>query len=462
VADAKLSALTERGAAVVDADLLYTVSGATSYKLLASRIKTYTSASPTLVTPALGTPASGTLTSCTGLPISTGVSGLGTGVATFLATPSSANLAAAVTDETGTGALVLANTPTLVTPVLGTPASGTLTNCTGLPVGGISATGTPNSTTYLRGDGSWQTVSGGSSPGGSDTQVQFNDGGSALGGDAGLTYNKTSKVLTNTGGQVVLTGGTVTTSTPVIDATQTWNNGAVTFTGLKLNVTNTASATGSMLMDLQVGGSSILKVLKSGEVSIANVAHFASQTGTTIGGSQPVFRLGASSSTYAITRGDSRSTAFGLDCGQIKIASDGYFGFNSGTDIYAGSVDTFIYRDAANVVAHRNSTTAQTFRVYNTYTDSSNYQRLTLAWNTTTALVHNEGAGTGADGSVAFNDAALATNATKGFIMIPSCAGVPSGVPADIPTGQIPIVFDSTNNKLYAYDGGWISTAALT
>lgn len=63
--------------------------------------------SPTLVTPALGTPSSGTLTSCTGLPISTGVSGLGSGVATLLATFSSANLAAALTDETGSGATSL-------------------------------------------------------------------------------------------------------------------------------------------------------------------------------------------------------------------------------------------------------------------------------------------------------------------------------------------------------------------
>jgi hypothetical protein len=86
--------------------------------------------SPTLVTPALGTPSSGTLTNATGLPISTGVSGLGTGVATFLATPSSANLISAVTDETGTGALVFATSPTLVTPALGTPASGNLTNTT--------------------------------------------------------------------------------------------------------------------------------------------------------------------------------------------------------------------------------------------------------------------------------------------------------------------------------------------
>lgn len=80
--------------------------------------------SPTLITPILGTPTSGTLTNCTGLPIATGVSGLAANVATFLATPSSANLAAALTDETGTGANVFANTPTLVTPVIGA-ATGT-------------------------------------------------------------------------------------------------------------------------------------------------------------------------------------------------------------------------------------------------------------------------------------------------------------------------------------------------
>jgi hypothetical protein len=92
---------------------------------------------PTLLSPILGVPTSGTLTNCTGLPVGTGISGLGTGIATFLATPTSANLDAAVTDDTGTGTLVFSNTPTLITPVIGA-ATGTSLTATGT----IVSTGT--------------------------------------------------------------------------------------------------------------------------------------------------------------------------------------------------------------------------------------------------------------------------------------------------------------------------------
>ena len=91
-----------------------------------------TSASSSTITPAIGS-----------------ITGLGTGVATFLATPTSANLAAAVTDETGSGALVFATSPTFVTPALGTPASGVVTNLTG--TASININGSVGATTPTTG-----------------------------------------------------------------------------------------------------------------------------------------------------------------------------------------------------------------------------------------------------------------------------------------------------------------------
>jgi hypothetical protein len=121
-----ISALPAATAAATT-DVLPIVQGGTTKQVTNALLFT----NSTLVTPALGTPSSGTLTNCTGLPVATGVSGLGTSVATFLATPSSANLRTALTDETGTGSAVFATSPTLVTPDIGV-ATGTSVTLSGL------------------------------------------------------------------------------------------------------------------------------------------------------------------------------------------------------------------------------------------------------------------------------------------------------------------------------------------
>lgn len=182
-------------------------------------------------------------------------------------------------------------------------------------------------------------------------------------------------------GTITSTLGTLTTSTPALDASQTWNAAGTTFTGLKLNVTNTASAAGSLLADLQVGGTSQFKVDKGGAVT--------SNSGFTAGGN-------------------------------ILTGSGSYLGWNGGTILYnsynstggfsiLSSSGPGIGTDTGDTIVLRRSTNPLTFRVYNTYTSGTSYERLGLNWATNVAQIYTEA---GSGGGTA-RDLVLGTNATK-------------------------------------------------
>jgi hypothetical protein len=138
---------------------------------------------------------------------------------------------------------------------------------------------------------------------------------------------------------------------PLSNLTATWNASGTTFTAIKMDVTDTASAAGSLLMDLQVGGSSRFLVRKDGQTEIIGGALYAQ------------FGLRSNSNTATITLGSSD--------------------------------DVILSRDAADTLAQRRSTNAQTFRVYNTFTDASNYERLGITWSSNNLEIYTASAGTG-------------------------------------------------------------------
>ena len=133
--DAKTANPLSQFAATTSAQLAGVISNETGSGLLVFND------SPTLITPALGTPASGVGTNITGTAASLTAGNVttnanltghitSTGNAAILGSFTSAQLATALTNETGSGVAVFSTSPTLVTPVLGTPASGNLANCT--------------------------------------------------------------------------------------------------------------------------------------------------------------------------------------------------------------------------------------------------------------------------------------------------------------------------------------------
>lgn len=186
---------------------------------------------------------------------------------------------------------------------------------------------------------------------------------------SGVTLSATGAITA-----LSIAGGTVTSSTPVLDATQTWNSGGTTFTGWKLNVTDTASASASLLMDLQVGGSSKFNVIKDG--SFTNPLN------------SKWYSIGFAS-TYIQMQGHVDKISLVSNAGPFLNVDQ------TGIQLGKGANSTYLSVDAANTLALRNSTNAQTFNWYFSYTDASNYTRGALKTSSGVVEVAAESAGTG-------------------------------------------------------------------
>ena len=172
--------------------------------------------------------------------------------------------------------------------------------------------------------------------------------------------------------------GSGSLSGSALNIAQTWNTTG-TPTAIKLDVTDTASNASSLLMDLQVGGVSKVKVGKDGVLRTRYL------NGLTDGG-------------YIST---SNAKIYGNNIG---------FGYHPnevmGSIIAVGNTvdnpEVYIRGEGSNTLAQRNGANAQTFRIYNTYTDASNYERGFMRWNSNVLEIGAEGAGTGQNRNLEF------------------------------------------------------------
>ena len=156
---------------------------------------------------------------------------------------------------------------------------------------------------------------------------------------------------------------------------QTWNDGAATFTGIKMNVTDTASAATSKLLDLQVGGVSRCSVIKTG--TLAAVAF------TAIGSNKSSFTIGTNSADL---------TQFGGFNPLRLIAGSG----NRFSGLQTTNALTMLaLTPASNTTEIINGVNAQAFNIYNTYTSASHYERGFMRWSGNALQIGVEAAGGG-------------------------------------------------------------------
>ena len=161
------------------------------------------------------------------------------------------------------------------------------------------------------------------------------------------------------------------------DLADTWNDSGTVFTALKMNVTDTASNASSKLLDLQVGGGSRVNIGKNAQLTFAYSATTDWVSGTVAFGNR--YNLATMQTGTAL----------------LNLGTTGIVNCAGSASGYAIEADVVLRRDAANTLALRNSTNAQRFNVYETYTDSSNYARGYVAGTTSGLDIGTEAAGTG-------------------------------------------------------------------
>ncbi len=214
---------------------------------------------------------------------------------------------------------------------------------------------------------------GGGTPGGSDLELQFNNAGS-FGGMTGTAWNNTNRTLT-------VTSPTLTTNQPSLTLNQTWNNVSVVFGVLDINATNTASNNGSSAIVTRVNGNPGVRIGAQEVNAGRNILFADANAGITSANFTQITIRTRNENSVLISNGD-------ITIGNSQGASIG-FGATS------ASRDTALFRDAANIIGHRNGTNAQTFRVYNTWTNASNGEWLNTSWASNICTIVPQANGSG-------------------------------------------------------------------
>jgi hypothetical protein len=173
---------------------------------------------------------------------------------------------------------------------------------------------------------------------------------------------------------LTVNGGTVTTSTPFFNFSQTWNAGAVTFTGGVIDITDTASASISKILDIRIGG-------------VTKAYFFKTATG--------VYSWGTPGSSGGFICGVGGSGGSALINNAIELGGTCVLAWVGGAPGQGNTQTLQIAYDAADTWAQRRGTNAQAKRLYNTYTDASNWERLDIKWATNVCTIETAALGTG-------------------------------------------------------------------